>query len=75
MSTSRRSGREISYAQAIGEAIRQEMERDPGVFVYGPGVEDPALLDIDAGRIQTFGQSVLMWTTTCAVLGKYSCKR
>ncbi len=41
MSSNRRSGREISYAQAIGEAIRQEMERDPGVFVYGLGVDDP----------------------------------
>ncbi len=41
MSTSKRSGREISYAEAIGEAIRQEMERDPGVFVYGLGVDDP----------------------------------
>jgi len=41
MSTSKRNAREISYAQAIGEAIRQEMERDPGVFVYGLGVDDP----------------------------------
>lgn len=40
MSTSKRSGREISYADAIGEAIRQEMARDPGVFVYGLGVDD-----------------------------------
>jgi pyruvate dehydrogenase E1 component beta subunit len=41
MSSNRRGGREISYAQAIGEAIRQEMGRDPGVFVYGLGVDDP----------------------------------
>ncbi|MFO0985783.1 MAG: transketolase C-terminal domain-containing protein [Alphaproteobacteria bacterium] len=41
MSTNRRGGRELSYAQAIGEAIRQEMERDAGVFVYGLGVDDP----------------------------------
>jgi pyruvate dehydrogenase E1 component beta subunit len=41
MSTGKRNARTISYAQAIGEAIRQEMERDPGVFVYGLGVDDP----------------------------------
>jgi pyruvate/2-oxoglutarate/acetoin dehydrogenase E1 component len=33
--------RELTYAQAIYEATVQEMERDPGVFVYGLGVDDP----------------------------------
>ena len=33
-------GRELTYGQAIFEAIRQEMERDPGVFVLGQGVDD-----------------------------------
>lgn len=32
--------RKISYCQAINEAIYQEMERDPNVFVYGIGVPD-----------------------------------
>lgn len=36
----RNTGREISYAQALYEATAQEMERDPGVFVYGLGVDD-----------------------------------
>jgi pyruvate dehydrogenase E1 component beta subunit len=35
------SGRELSYAQALYEGVVQEMERDPGVFVYGLGVDDP----------------------------------
>jgi pyruvate dehydrogenase E1 component beta subunit len=30
----------ISYEEAINEAIIQEMERDPSVFVYGIGVPD-----------------------------------
>jgi acetoin:2,6-dichlorophenolindophenol oxidoreductase subunit beta len=32
--------RELTYADAIFEATSQEMERDPGVFVYGLGVDD-----------------------------------
>ena len=32
--------REISYCEAINEALVQEMERDPNVFVYGIGVPD-----------------------------------
>lgn len=35
------SNREITLAQAIYEATVSEMERDPGVFVYGLGVDDP----------------------------------
>lgn len=34
-------GRELTYAQALYEATRQEMERDPDVFVLGMGVDDP----------------------------------
>ncbi len=33
-------GRELSYAQAIYEAVAQEMEIDPSVFVFGLGVDD-----------------------------------
>jgi acetoin:2,6-dichlorophenolindophenol oxidoreductase subunit beta len=33
--------RELTYAQAIYEATAQEMERDPNVFVFGLGVDDP----------------------------------
>ena len=32
--------RKITYCEAINEAIIQEMERDPSVFVYGLGVPD-----------------------------------
>ncbi len=33
--------REISYADALYEAAAGEMERDPSVFVFGLGVDDP----------------------------------
>lgn len=33
-------GRMLSYAEALYEATRQEMERDPSVFVFGLGVDD-----------------------------------
>ena len=35
------SEREISYADALYEAAASEMERDPSVFVFGLGVDDP----------------------------------
>ena len=40
MSSPARSSRSITYAQALYEATRQEMERDPSVFVFGLGVDD-----------------------------------
>ncbi len=33
--------RELTYAQALYEAAAQEMDRDPKVFVFGLGVDDP----------------------------------
>lgn len=36
-----RTGRSMTYGQAIFEATRQEMQRDPSVFVFGVGVDDP----------------------------------
>jgi pyruvate dehydrogenase E1 component beta subunit len=32
--------RELSYAEALYEAVEQEMARDPSVFVFGLGVDD-----------------------------------
>ena len=34
------NGRTLTYAQALYEAVHQEMERDPTVFVMGLGVDD-----------------------------------
>src|ERR1700681_4048096 len=37
-------GRVVSYAQAINEALALAPEHDPGVFVLGQGVADPAAM-------------------------------
>jgi pyruvate/2-oxoglutarate/acetoin dehydrogenase E1 component len=34
------SNRELTYAQALYEAVAQEMDLDPNVFVFGLGVDD-----------------------------------
>jgi len=39
-SKSSSSKRELTYAQALYEAVSQEMEIDPSVFVFGLGVDD-----------------------------------
>jgi len=48
--------REISYCQALNEAMVQEMERDPAVFVYGIGVPDhKRIFGTTAGLVERFG--------------------
>ena len=38
------SGRVLSYAQAINEALSLALENDPSVFVLGQGVDDPSAM-------------------------------
>ena len=48
--------RNISFAQALNEAMRQEMERDPTVFVYGIGVPDhKGIFGSTEGLLEQFG--------------------
>ncbi len=48
--------RTISYAQALHEATRQEMERDSAVFVMGQGVDDPrGMFGTTLGLHEEFG--------------------
>ncbi|MGC8494675.1 MAG: alpha-ketoacid dehydrogenase subunit beta [Syntrophobacteraceae bacterium] len=48
--------REISFAQAIREALDQAMEKDPRVIVIGEGVPDPkAIFASTAGLLQKYG--------------------
>jgi acetoin:2,6-dichlorophenolindophenol oxidoreductase subunit beta len=48
--------REITYCQALNEAITTEMERDPSVFVYGLGVADvPNIFGSTEGLLEKFG--------------------
>lgn len=48
--------RQATFVEAINEAILQEMERDPGVFVYGIGVPDHKnFFGSTAGVLERFG--------------------
>jgi acetoin:2,6-dichlorophenolindophenol oxidoreductase subunit beta len=48
--------RQISYCEALNEAMRQEMERDSNVFVYGLGVSDhKQIFGSTAGLVEQFG--------------------
>jgi len=49
--------RKISYCQAVNEAMSQEMDRDPSVFVYGIGVPDhKRVFGTTAGLVERFGR-------------------
>src|SRR5262244_269523 len=46
----------LSFAQAINAALRQALELDPGVFVYGIGADGPAgIFGTTAGLVEKFG--------------------
>lgn len=48
--------RKISFCQALNEAMRQEMERDSSVFVYGIGVPDhKRIFGSTEGLVEEFG--------------------
>ena len=48
--------RMISYCDAINEAILQEMERDPDVFIFGIGVPDhKKIFGTTAHLLEKFG--------------------
>jgi pyruvate dehydrogenase E1 component beta subunit len=49
--------RKISYCQALNEAMTQEMDRDPSVFVYGIGVPDhKKIFGTTVGLEERFGR-------------------
>lgn len=49
--------RKITYCQALNEAISQEMERDPNVFIYGIGVSDyKRIFGTTSGLVERFGE-------------------
>ena len=48
--------REITYAEAIAEAISQSMEKDPSVFIIGEGVPDPkGIFGTTKGLVEKYG--------------------
>src|SRR5499427_3908652 len=51
-----RSGRMLRYVDALAEAVAQEMERDPRVFVYGLDVDDHKRIQGSTkGLLERFG--------------------
>src|ERR1035437_6221479 len=48
--------RELTYTAALNEALRQEMERDPNVFLLGQDVGDAAgIFQVSKGLFEQFG--------------------
>src|SRR5262245_41570546 len=46
----------LSFAQSVNAALRQALELDPGVFVYGIGADGPAgIFGTTAGLVEKFG--------------------
>ena len=55
--------RTLSYVEALQEAVAQEMDRDPGVFVIGLNVDDhKAIQGTTQGLIDRFGPDRVMDT-------------
>lgn len=58
--------RKISYCEALNEAMSQEMERDPDVFVYGISVPDhKGIFGSTIGLVEKFGQERCFDTPLC----------
>lgn len=58
--------RRISFAQALNEALRQEMERDESVFVYGIGAPDhKRIFGTTADLVERFGPDRCLDTPLC----------
>ena len=49
-------GREITMARALNEALHEEMEREPGVFVVGEDIaQHGGLFQVTAGLLERYG--------------------
>ena len=58
--------REITYRQALNEALREELERDPNVFLMGEEVaEYNGAYKISQGLLERFGPKRVMLLGTC----------
>ncbi len=58
--------RKINFSQALNEAMRQEMERDSSVFVYGIGVPDYSrIFGSTTGLLEQFGKERCFDTPIC----------
>jgi hypothetical protein len=53
-----RGARELTFAQAVNEALAQEMERDDSVFVMGEDVaETGGIFQATKGLVERFGRA------------------
>src|SRR4051812_25302035 len=58
--------RELSYCDAINEALRQEMARDPSVLTFGLGLPDhKRMFGSTAGLVEQFGADRCFDTPLC----------
>src|SRR6516164_10488724 len=58
-----RAGRMLRYVDALAEAVAQEMERDPRVFVYGLDVDDHRRIQGSTkGLLERFGSERVFTT-------------
>jgi pyruvate/2-oxoglutarate/acetoin dehydrogenase E1 component len=49
--------REITYRAAVNEALREEMERDPTVFIIGEDVSPGGVFGVTEGLAERFGEN------------------
>jgi acetoin:2,6-dichlorophenolindophenol oxidoreductase subunit beta len=49
--------RDVSYREAIRDALAEEMERDPSVFVMGEDVEPGGVFNVTPGLLERFGEN------------------
>jgi acetoin:2,6-dichlorophenolindophenol oxidoreductase subunit beta len=64
--------RTISYSEAINEALREEMQRDPNVFIIGEDVGTMGgVFGVTNGLVQNFGEERVMDTpiSESAIIG------
>ncbi len=55
--------RQLTYSEAINEALREEMQRDPGVFILGEDVATMGgVFGVTAGLLEQFGPERVMDT-------------
>ena len=49
--------REITYRAAVTEALREEMDNDPTVFIIGEDVSPGGVFGVTEGLAERFGES------------------
>jgi pyruvate/2-oxoglutarate/acetoin dehydrogenase E1 component len=70
MSTPSPNGRELTFAEAIREALAEEMRRDPRVFILGEDVAEAGTPSkVLSGLVEEFGTDRVIDTPISGSLG------